>query len=89
MHELKLNITDNVFKQFMEFIEILPKGSIEIKELSNCDSDSDPFFNERKEMIQQRIQDIDNGKLTTQNFDEFEAEMNDFEKKLELKYGHQ
>ncbi len=40
-------------------------------------------------MIQQRIQDIDKGKLTTQNFDEFEAEMDDFEKKLELKYGHQ
>ena len=88
MHELKLNITDNVFKQFMEFVDILPKGSIVIEELNN-NSDIDPFFNERKEMIQQRIQDIDKGKLTTQNFDEFEAEMDDFEKKLELKYGHQ
>ncbi len=44
MHELKLNITDNVFKQFMEFVDILPKGSIVIEELNN-NSDIDPFFN--------------------------------------------
>ena len=87
MHEIKINIADNVFKQFMKFVDILPKGSIEIEELHN--TNTDPFYIERKAMVQQRIQDIDNGNLKTQSFDEFEEEMNIFEKKLELKYGHQ
>ena len=82
MHELKLNIADNVFKQFMELIDILPKGSIEIEELGNRTAETDPFFEKRKAMIKQRIQDLDSGKLKTESFEKFEKDMNNLENQL-------
>ncbi len=35
MHEVKLNIQDNVFEQFMDMINILPKQSVQIEEIDN------------------------------------------------------
>jgi len=38
-------------------------------------------------MLQQRIDDIDSGKSILGSFEEFEVEMDEFEKELELKYA--
>ena len=35
MHAVKLNIEDNVFQKFMGLLDILPKDSIQIKEIDN------------------------------------------------------
>jgi len=79
MQTIKLNIADNLMDQLMEFIEALPKGSIVVEELNDV-KNRDPYFEERKAMIQQRIDDIDSGKLTLSPFEEFEDEMDEFEK---------
>jgi len=47
----------------------------------------DPYFYERKKHIAQTIEDIDSGKMKMYDWDEFEEEMNEFEKELVLKYG--
>jgi hypothetical protein len=67
MHELKLNITDNVFKEFMAFVNVLPKGSIEIEELNNSSSNiknskiNSQSFIDEKSRIQHELKSIDNG----------------------------
>ena len=47
----------------------------------------DPYFYERKEHIAQTLADIDSGKMKMYDFDEFEDEIDEFEKELVLKYG--
>jgi len=87
MQVIKLNIADNMLKQFMELVDTLPKGSVVIEEI-NDETANDPYFLQRKTMIQQRLNDMDNGQLKTNNFDQFESEMDDFEKILEKKYDN-
>ena len=48
----------------------------------------DPYFYERKEQITQTIKDIESGNIQLQDFEEFENEMNEFEKELEIKYAN-
>ena len=48
----------------------------------------DPYFYERKEHIRQTIEDLDSGKMKSYDFDEFEDEMDEFEKELVLKYAN-
>ena len=77
---VKLNILQ------MEFIEALPQGNVIIEELNNAKVNN-PYFEEWKVMLQQRIDDIDSGKSILGSFEEFEVEMDEFEKELELKYA--
>lgn len=88
MQIIKLNIEDEFFNQFMEMIKKLPNGSIEVAEIMESSNSVDPFFDKRKKMIQQRLTDIDSGKLKTHSFEQFESEMDKFEKDLEMKYGN-
>jgi hypothetical protein len=85
MQTIKLSIADNILGQLMEFIEDLPQGSVVVEDMNNAKT-NDPYFEERKAMIQQRIDDIDSGKLKLQTFKTFKDEMDVFEKELELKY---
>jgi len=87
MQTIKLNIADNILSQLMEFIDALPQGSVEIEELNDA-KENDPYFEQRKVMIQQRIDDIDSGKLKLESFETFKQEMDEFEKELELKYAN-
>ena len=48
----------------------------------------DPYFYERKKHIAKTIDDIESGKMETYDFEEFEKEMNIFEKELEIKYAN-
>ena len=79
MQTIKLNIADNLMSQLMEFIEALPKGSVVVEELNDV-KNRDPYFEERKAMIQQRIDDIDSGELKLESFETFKQEMDEFEK---------
>ena len=89
MQTLKLNVADEMLNKVMTFIEALPKGSVMVQKVEEVDDAqlTDPFFKERKAMIQQRIDDIDSGKLKLRPFEEFEGEMDAFMKELELKYA--
>ncbi len=48
----------------------------------------DPYFEKRKEYLAKTIEDIENGKIKIYNEDEFEKEMDEFEKELVLKYDN-
>ena len=48
----------------------------------------DPYFYERKKQLQQIKDDIRSGKMEMYDEDEFENEMDEFEKELILKYGN-
>ena len=51
-------------------------------------SELDPYFEKRKEHIAKTIEDIENGKVKVYDEDEFEKEMDKFEKELVLKYDN-
>ncbi len=51
-------------------------------------SEIDPYFEKRKEHIAKTIEDIENGKVKVYDEDEFEKEMDEFEKELVLKYDN-
>jgi hypothetical protein len=48
----------------------------------------DPYYYERKEHIANTINNIESGKIKVYDSEEFEDEMDEFEKELVLKYGH-
>jgi len=48
----------------------------------------DPYFYERREQLHQIKDDIRSGKMEMHDEDEFENEMDEFEKELILKYGN-
>jgi len=48
----------------------------------------DPYFAERKKQIAQTISDVESGKMKVYEHDEFENEMDEFEKELMLKYDN-
>ena len=48
----------------------------------------DPYYYERKEHIAKTIDDIDSGKMKMYDEEEFEKEMDEFEKELVFKYGN-
>lgn len=88
MQTVKVNIADDMIGKLIEFLNVLPQGSCEIKQITNNQLESDPYFDERKLFIQQRLNEIENGNLELQSFETFENEMNHFEKELELKYAN-
>jgi len=58
MHEVRLNITEEIFEKFMGLVDILPKESIKIKEI-----DSVPFypnipFDKAQKKVQNSIENI-------------------------------
>lgn len=48
----------------------------------------DPYFYERREHLQRLREDIKSGKMKMYDSDEFEKEMDEFEKELILKYDY-
>lgn len=88
MQTIKVNIADDMIGRLIEFLNILPQGSCEIKQITNHHLDSDPYFTERKAHIKKRLEDIENGNLELKDFETFESEMTQFEKELELKYAN-
>ncbi len=55
---------------------------------ANPMSELDPYFTKRKEHIAKAIEDIENKKTKVYSEEEFEKEMDKFEKELVLKYDN-
>ncbi len=58
------------------------------KNIENPMLAKDPYFYERKEQLHQIKDDIRNGKMKMYDENEFEDEMDEFEKELISKYGN-
>lgn len=70
------------FEERKELTQILTKN------IEDANLQFDPYFYERKVHLAQILEDIDSGKMEMYDSDEFEKEMDEFEKELILKYGN-
>ena len=80
-----VDVKDEFINEFMAIVENL-KDKVTIKKDKNLELD--PFFYERKEKLQKIREDIASGKMETFDFEEFEKNIEEFEKELELKYAN-
>ena len=58
MHEVRLNITEEIFEKFMGLIDILPKDSIKIEEINFVPFYPAISFEEAKKKIENSIANI-------------------------------
>jgi len=80
-----VDVKDEFINEFMAMVESL-KDKVTIKKDKNLELD--PFFYERREKLQKIREDIASGKMETFDFEEFEKNIEEFEKELELKYAN-
>jgi len=80
MHTLTLNIQDNVFQEFLNFISTR-KETIKITKDKNLEYDS--YFYERKQELQKDMDDIDNGKIKMINNEDFWDDIDSFTQSLQ------
>jgi len=62
MHEVRLNITEEIFEKFMGLIDILPKDSIKIEEINSVPFYPAISFEEAKKKIEISIANISQNK---------------------------
>ena len=58
MHEIRLNITEEIFEKFMGLIDILPKESISVEEINSVPFYPSISFEEAKTKIENSIANI-------------------------------
>jgi len=58
MHEVRLNITEEIFEKFMGLIDILPQGSIKIEEINSVPFYPAISFEEAQKKVQNSIANI-------------------------------
>ena len=58
MHEVRLNITEEIFEKIMGLIDILPKDSIKIEEINTVPFYPAISFEEAKKKIENSIANI-------------------------------
>ncbi|MFP4486995.1 MAG: hypothetical protein ACLFOC_08530 [Campylobacterales bacterium] len=58
MHEIRLNVQDNVFEQFMGMIEIMPKQSIEVMQIDDVPYYPSISYDEACKKVEKSITDI-------------------------------
>ena len=80
MHTLTLNIQDNVFQEFLNFISSR-KENIEITADKNLEHDA--YFYERREELHQIRADIKSGKIEMLSEEQYEKEIEEFFLELE------
>lgn len=80
-----VRIDDEYTAQFDEMVASL-KEHIEVVDDPNLEYD--PYFYERKASLDKTIEAVDNGTMKMYNQEEWEAEMLEWDKELEEKYGH-
>ena len=76
---------DDCTDKFDEFI-VSTNGEIEIVKDQNLEYD--PYFYERKASLDKTIEAVDNGTMKMYNQEEYDLEMDKFDKALEDKYGN-
>jgi len=90
MQTLTIEVKDDFMTEFMHVLNNF-KDNIKIKKdgvlLEYKNLEQDPYFYERQKELQQIRDDIKSGKSKTTSFEDFELEMDKFEKKLEIKYA--
>jgi hypothetical protein len=85
MQTLTVNIQDGFIQDFLSIVEHY-KGKIQIQKDKNLEYD--PYFYERKQQLQQDIDDIDNGKIEMLSQEQYDKEMNSFFTELKSKYAN-
>jgi len=58
MREIRLNIHDEIFEKFMDFVNNLPQGSIKIEEIDAVSSYPAISFEEAKKKVENSISNI-------------------------------
>lgn len=79
MHILTVKIQDSVFQEFLNFIS-KRKETIEITKNKNLELD--PYFYDRKEELEQIIEDSENGTMEMLSQEQYDTEMEIFFKDL-------
>jgi len=85
MQTLTLNIQDGFMQDFLTIINHY-KDKVQLQKDKNLEYD--PYFYERKEQLQQDIDDIDSGKIEMLSQAQYDEEMNDFFTDLKTKYAN-
>ncbi len=80
MQTLTVNIQDNFVEDFLTIIEHY-KDKIQIQKDKNLEYD--PYFYERQKQLQQDIEEIDSGKTTMINNEDFWKDIDTFTKSLQ------
>jgi hypothetical protein len=80
MQTLTVNIQDNFVQDFLTIIDHY-KDKVQLTKDKNLEYD--PYFYERKEQLQQDIDDIDNGKVKMINNEDFWDEIDSFTESLQ------
>jgi hypothetical protein len=80
MQTLSIQIQDDYMQQFMNFVKN-SHSNITISQDKNLEFD--PYFYERKEQLQQDIDDIDNGKVQMINNEDFWDDIDSFTESLQ------
>ncbi len=85
MQTLKISIQDNFLEDFLSIVEHY-KDKIKIEKDENLLLD--PYFYERQKLLQQDIEDIDNGKIEMLSQEQYDKEINNFFTELKTKYAN-
>ncbi len=80
MQTLTVNIQDNFVQDFLTIIDHY-KDRVQLQKDKNLGYD--PYFYERKEQLQQDIDDIDSGKVKMINNEDFWDEIDNFTQSLQ------
>ena len=80
MQTLTVNIQDNFVQDFLTIIDHY-KDKVQLKKDKNLEYD--PYFYERKQQLQQDIDDIDNGKVKMINNEDFWDDIDSFTQSLQ------
>ena len=79
-----IHIDDDYLEKFEELVAAT-EGHIEIVKDPNLELD--PYFYERKASLDRTMRAVEDGSMKVYSADEFEAEMDTFEKELIAKYA--
>ena len=85
MQTITLQVQDSFIPNLLNFLNQF-QDKVIIKKDKNLELD--PFFYERQKQLQQDLKDIESGKSILISFEEFENNINNFEKELETKYAN-
>lgn len=85
MQTLKISIHDNFLQDFLSIVEHY-KDKIKIEKDENLLLD--PYFYKRQKLLQQDIEDIDNGKVEMLSEEQYDKEINNFFAELKTKYAN-
>ena len=85
MKTISIQVQDSFMQKFLNFVNSHSKDIIITKD---ANLELDPYFYERQNELNKIRDDIKSGKSKLISFEDFEHNVNQFEKKLELKYAN-